>query len=105
MTGRRRRASTSSVETVDTSQIRWRQESSVVRSVPKATSSDDWPIFELQDAIVLDKDGEKIKNALHAGHEGPFIVRGSLIIDDPAQRTHRNMAHPSSPCTPPKNCV
>ncbi|KAK8917780.1 hypothetical protein VCV18_009102 [Metarhizium anisopliae] len=88
MTGRRRRASTSSVETVDTSQIRWRQESSVVRSVPKATSSDDWPIFELQDAIVLDKDGEKIKNALHAGHEGPFIVRGNLIIDDPAQRTH-----------------
>ncbi|KAG8412763.1 hypothetical protein J3458_013203 [Metarhizium acridum] len=88
MTGRRRRASTSSVETVDGSQIRWRQETSVVRSVPKATSSDDWPIFELQDAIVLDKDGENIKNALHAGHEGPFIVRGNLIIDDPAQRTH-----------------
>ncbi|KHN95806.1 uncharacterized protein MAM_06418 [Metarhizium album ARSEF 1941] len=88
MPGRRRRASTSSVETVDTSQIRWRQESSVVRSVPKAIPPDDWPVFELQDAIVLNKDGDKIENALHVGHEGPFIVRGFLIIDDPTQRSH-----------------
>jgi hypothetical protein len=77
------------VETVDNSQIRWRQETSVVRSVPKGTLSDDWPIFELQDAAVFDKDGQTMVNALHVGHQGPFIVRGNLIIDDPAQRTHR----------------
>ncbi|OAA40325.1 hypothetical protein NOR_05886 [Metarhizium rileyi] len=87
MAGRRRRASTSSVETVDTSQIRWRQESSVVRSVEKGLPFDNWPVFELQDAIVLNKDGETIENALHVGHQGPFIVRGNLIIDDAAQRT------------------
>lgn len=89
MAGRRRRASTSSVETVDNSQIRWRKETSVVKSVPKGTSLDDWPVFELQDAIVLNKDGETIENALHVSHRGPFIVKGNLIIDDPSQKANR----------------
>ena len=89
MVGRRRRASTSSVESVDESQIRWRQEVSVVRSVPKDESPDDWPIFELRDAVVLNKDGKSLENALHVGIRGPFIVRGNLIIADASQRTHR----------------
>lgn len=88
MAGRKRRASTSSVETVDDTQIRWRHETSVVRSVPKDLSSDDWPVFELRDAIILNQDGQTIANALHAGHKGPFIVRGNLMIDDAAQRTN-----------------
>ncbi|KAJ6438525.1 defective in methylation-7 protein [Purpureocillium lavendulum] len=94
MAGRRRRASTSSVDTIDESQIRWRQEVSVVRSVPKEESPDDWPIFELRDAVVLNKDGQSLENALHVGIRGPFLVRGNLIIDDVGQRSHRTYTPP-----------
>ncbi|KAM4056177.1 defective in methylation-7 protein [Hirsutella rhossiliensis] len=87
MVGRRRRASTSSVDSVDDSQIRWRQEASVVRSVPKDVLSDDWPIFELRDAVVLHGDGHTLENALHVGIRGPYIVRGHLVIDDPSQKS------------------
>lgn len=89
MVERKRRASTSSVDSVDDSDIRWRQEASVVRSVPKDVLSDDWPIFELRDAIVLNSDGHTLENALHVGIRGPYIVRGHLIIDDPSQKSHR----------------
>ncbi|GAB0137139.1 hypothetical protein EsDP_00005419 [Epichloe bromicola] len=89
MAGRRRRASTSSVESESESDARWRQESSVVRSIPKDKPSDDWPIFELANAIVLGKDGQTIENALHVEKMGPFIVRGHLVIDEPSQKTHQ----------------
>ncbi|KAK2595789.1 hypothetical protein QQS21_006552 [Conoideocrella luteorostrata] len=88
MPGHRPRASTSSVESVDESETRWRQETSVVRSVPTDTPSDDWPIFELANAAVLNKDGQTFENALQVGLKGPFIVRGDLIIDDPIQKSH-----------------
>ncbi|KAH7152319.1 hypothetical protein B0J13DRAFT_522618 [Dactylonectria estremocensis] len=88
MSGRNRRASTSSVDTVDENQILWRQETSVLRSVPKLSDSNNWPIFELRDAVVLSKDGQTIENALNVGTRGPFIVRGTLIIDDPSQKQH-----------------
>ncbi|KAH7008218.1 hypothetical protein EDB80DRAFT_715908 [Ilyonectria destructans] len=88
MTGRSRRASTSSVETVDENQILWRQETSVLKSVPKLSDSNNWPIFELRDTVVLNKDGHTVENALHVGTRGPFIVRGTLIIDDPSQKQH-----------------
>ncbi|KAF4512918.1 hypothetical protein G6O67_000247 [Ophiocordyceps sinensis] len=87
MVERRRRASTSSVDSVDDGQVRWRQEVSVVRSVPKELLSDDWPIFELRDATVLNCDGHTIENALHVGIRGPYIVRGHLVIDDPSQKS------------------
>ncbi|PFH59068.1 hypothetical protein XA68_12833 [Ophiocordyceps unilateralis] len=88
MAGRKRRASTSSVDSVDESQIHWRQEVSVVRSVAKDAPSDDWPIFELRDAVVLNRDGQTLENALHVALRGPYMVRGHLIIDDPAQRSY-----------------
>lgn len=88
MSGRNRRPSTSSVESADTSRISWKQESSVVKSVPKTLSSDDWPIFELRDAVVLNKDGKSFENALDVVTKGPFIVRGYLAIDDPSEKIH-----------------
>ncbi|UNI18935.1 hypothetical protein JDV02_005164 [Purpureocillium takamizusanense] len=105
MVGRRRRASTSSVESVDESQIRWRQEVSVVRSVPKDQSPDDWPIFELRDAVVLNKDGQSLENALHVGIRGPFLVRGNLIIDDVSQRSHLIMRVRSSTPIEIRQCI
>lgn len=87
--GRRRRASTSSVSSVDESQIHWNHESSVLRSVSGDVSPDDWPIFELRDAVVLGRDGLALENALEVGLKGPYIVRGYLIIDDDFQRTRR----------------
>lgn len=91
MSGRRRRASTSSVETIDGDKIRWLQESSVVRSQPKDVSKDDYPCFELRDATVYDRKGEALENALNVVVRGPYIVRGHLIIDDPSQKTHREL--------------
>ncbi|KAH7318558.1 hypothetical protein B0I35DRAFT_432383 [Stachybotrys elegans] len=96
MPGRPRRASTSSVESIDENQIQWRQETSVVKTVPKGVHSDDWPIFELRDAVVLNKDGQRLENALEVCTMGPYIVRGHLIIDDPSQRTHLIMRVRSS---------
>ncbi|KAM3466024.1 hypothetical protein MY5147_005148 [Beauveria neobassiana] len=78
MTGHTRRASTSSIESVDVSFVKWRQEASVLRSVPKSVPNDNWPIFQLRDAIVLNRDGSTVENALHIVPNGPFIVRGYL---------------------------
>ncbi|KAK7432770.1 hypothetical protein QQZ08_000631 [Neonectria magnoliae] len=88
MTGRSRRASTSSVDTVDEAQVFWRQETSVLRSVPTNSDSNGWPVFELKDAVVLNKDGHTLENALEVRTKGPFIVRGNLIIDEPSQKEH-----------------
>ncbi|KAG5969477.1 hypothetical protein E4U56_008304 [Claviceps arundinis] len=98
MYGRSRRASTSTVESECEADIRWRQESSVVRTVSKDMAPNDWPIFELANAIVLDKHGQTMENALLVSKRGPFIVRGHLIIDDPSQNSHLIMrARPSTP--------
>ncbi|KAK7421791.1 hypothetical protein QQX98_002006 [Neonectria punicea] len=88
MTGRSRRASTSSVDTVDEAQVFWRQETSILRSVPTNSDSNDWPVFELKDAVILNKDGRTLENALEVRTKGPFIVRGNLIIDEPSQKEH-----------------
>ncbi|PHH76954.1 hypothetical protein CDD80_1082 [Ophiocordyceps camponoti-rufipedis] len=88
MTGRKRRASTSSVDSVDESQIRWCKEASIVRTVAKDLAVDEWPVFELRDAVVLNRDGETLENALHVALRGPFMIRGHLIIDEPSQKLH-----------------
>ncbi|KAJ6789030.1 hypothetical protein PWT90_07829 [Aphanocladium album] len=80
MTGRNRRASTSSVDTIDDEDIQWRQEASVLRGVGKDVPSDNWPIFQLRDAIVLNRDGTTIESALNIVTNGPFIVRGDLYL-------------------------
>ncbi|KAM5342530.1 hypothetical protein ACJ41O_013496 [Fusarium nematophilum] len=85
MAGRRRRASTSSVETVDDNRIQWRQETSVLKTATKPSAE---TIFELRDAVVLNKDGKTLENALYVGTRGPFVVHGTLIIDEPSQRQH-----------------
>ncbi|KAL6854185.1 hypothetical protein J3F83DRAFT_488695 [Trichoderma novae-zelandiae] len=88
MSGRRRRASTSSVETIDGDKIHWQREVSVVRPQPKDVSKDLYPCFELRDATVYDMNGESLENALNVVVRGPYIVRGHLIIDDRSQRSH-----------------
>ncbi|KAH0495268.1 hypothetical protein TgHK011_008833 [Trichoderma gracile] len=94
MSGRRRRASTSSVETVDDDRIHWLQEVSVVRSQPRDVSKDLYPCFELRDATVYDMTGESLENALNVVVRGPYIVRGHLIIDDPSQKSHIILPRP-----------
>ncbi|KAF4469733.1 hypothetical protein FALBO_3379 [Fusarium albosuccineum] len=88
MVGRPRRASTSSVETVDENRILWRQETSVLKSVPASQSADPPACFELRDAVVLNKDGQTLENALYVGTRGPYIVRGTMVVDDAEQKTH-----------------
>lgn len=91
MSGRRRRASTSSVETVDGDKIRWLQESNVVRSQPKDVHKDEYPCLELQNATVYDRKGEVLENALDVAVRGPYIVRGYLIMEDASDKRHREL--------------
>lgn len=100
MTGRTRRASTSSVDTVDEPAVQWRQEASVLRSVPKSEPNDNWPIFQLRDAIVLNRDGTTVENALHIVPNGPFIVRGNLHFTSDEKRFGAS-ARPSNTSTRP----
>jgi hypothetical protein len=105
MVRRHRRASTSSVETVDDSQVRWRQEKSVLKSVPSTSDNNGWPIFQLRDAVVFNKDGETMENALSVGFRGPFIIRGTLISDDAKTKQCGESSSVSAPASlPPAKC-
>ncbi|CEI39441.1 unnamed protein product [Fusarium venenatum] len=86
MAGRRRRASTSSVDTEDGSKMSWCQEKSVMRF--NHSGVDPETCFELKNAIVLNKDEQTMENALDVADRGPFIVRGTCLVEDPAQRAH-----------------
>ncbi|KAG4291050.1 hypothetical protein FPRO06_02936 [Fusarium proliferatum] len=84
MVGRPRRASTSSVDTEDESQRSWKQEKSVLRFDPGGVDSD--TTFEINDAVVLNKDGHTLENALDVATRGPYIIRGLLHIEEQSQR-------------------
>ncbi|KAF4452918.1 hypothetical protein F53441_4344 [Fusarium austroafricanum] len=86
MAGRPRRASTSSVDTEDESQISWKQEKSVLRFTPGGVDPD--TLFELKDAVVLNKDGHTMENALDVATRGPYIIRGKILIEDQDQKSH-----------------
>ncbi|EWZ45378.1 uncharacterized protein FOBCDRAFT_198962 [Fusarium oxysporum Fo47] len=84
MVGRPRRASTSSVDTEDESQRSWKQEKSVLRFDPGGVDPD--TTFEIKDAVVLNKDGHTLENALDVATRGPYIIRGLLHIEEQSQR-------------------
>ncbi|EKJ75631.1 hypothetical protein FPSE_04132 [Fusarium pseudograminearum CS3096] len=86
MTGRRRRASTSSVDTEDERKVSWCKEKSVLRF--NHSGVDPETCFELKNAIVLNKDGQTLENALDVATRGPYIIRGTLLVEDPAQKAH-----------------
>ncbi|ROW02000.1 hypothetical protein VMCG_05651 [Cytospora schulzeri] len=74
-------------------------ETSVLKST-KSTYSDDWPIFELKDAVVYrkSKDGRLvIANVCNVDLEGPFVIRGKLDIDLSDQKEYmRNYSYKSA---------
>ncbi|KAI1822000.1 hypothetical protein F4861DRAFT_516712 [Xylaria intraflava] len=81
MAGRRRRASTSTVATIDQQDtVRHYKERSILKPVSADTHSDDWPCFLLLDATVHRLDGSLV-NQLHVDLEGPFVVRGRLDLE------------------------
>lgn len=41
---------------------------------------DDWPCFELKDAVVYSKDGKRFASLLLAELEGPFTIQGTLHL-------------------------
>ncbi|EWG47982.1 hypothetical protein FVEG_07938 [Fusarium verticillioides 7600] len=84
MVGRPRRASTSSVDTEDESQRPWKQEKSVLRFDAGGVDPD--TTFEIKDAVVLNKDGHTLENALDVATRGPYIIRGLLNIEEQSQR-------------------
>ncbi|KAF4958241.1 hypothetical protein FGADI_2613 [Fusarium gaditjirri] len=91
MAGGPRRASTSSVDTEDESQRLWKQEKSVLRFDPSGVDPD--TTFEINDAVVLNKDGHTLENALDVATRGPYIIRGLLHIEEQSQRARRRFFH------------
>lgn len=79
MSGRPRRGEAASSAGAKAGHIHYSQEASVLRLKAPDVSEDDLPSYELADAIVLDKDGKTIVNALEVLLKGPFIVRGRLV--------------------------
>ncbi|OAA67030.1 hypothetical protein SPI_01606 [Niveomyces insectorum RCEF 264] len=61
---------------------RWTPETNVLKPVDSSVNNDEWPIFVLTDAVVYRPDGVTMANALLVDHEGPFIVRGKLEVED-----------------------
>lgn len=79
---RRRRASNSTVATVDDSQIRWAKESSILKPSPRDVPDNDWPCYVLTDATIYRKDGKTLANPLLVHLQGPLVIRGLLEVDD-----------------------
>ncbi|GAB1315041.1 hypothetical protein MFIFM68171_05251 [Madurella fahalii] len=79
---RRRRASNSTVATVDDSQVRWAKESSILKPSPRGIPDNDWPCYVLTDATIYRKDGKTLANPLLVHVQGPLVIRGLLEVDD-----------------------
>lgn len=85
----------------------------MLRSVAKTEPSDNWPIFQLRDAIVLNRDGTTLENALNIVPNGPFIVRGNLYytseekrLGNSASEVYSPIIRPSLPCSAnPVSCL
>lgn len=59
-----------------------------MRTPEPGTPEDEWPVFELKDAVVLNMDGETMENALDVLFRGPFIIRGRMVLEDVDQKRH-----------------
>ncbi|KAI0157688.1 hypothetical protein GGR57DRAFT_460651 [Xylariaceae sp. FL1272] len=93
MAGRRKRASsTSTVATIDQSNITHYKETAILKPAPATQHFDDWPCFTLTDAAVYHRNGT-FANQLNAELEGPFIVRGILKTDKDTEQylVNKNM--------------
>lgn len=83
MAGRRRAVTISSDDEPPRANrmVKCLNEQLVLKPASKDLHPDDWPIFVLNDAVVLSKSGKTFANLLQAELEGPFIVRGRLEVD------------------------
>ncbi len=43
--------------------------------------TDNWPLYILEDATVYGKDKRTFASLLHAELEGPFTIRGTLVLE------------------------
>ena len=77
---------------MDDDNIHYLKETDLLKPVPPRAHSDDWPCFLLAKATVYHPNGE-IANLLHVALEGPFIVRGLLVVEKDRHR-FRSSAQP-----------
>ncbi|KAK3359688.1 hypothetical protein B0T25DRAFT_588478 [Lasiosphaeria hispida] len=85
---RRRRASNSTVTTVDDARHSWLKETSVLKPAPAGVDDSEWPTFVLTDAVIYGPGGKTLSNPLFS-EEGPMIVRGNLELNGDADVTER----------------
>lgn len=60
-----------------------------------ADDSNEWPVFDLENATVLDKRGATLENGLMVECRGPFTIRGRLKIG--RKQVSLRMLYTSSP--------
>lgn len=74
-----------------------RKEDKVFKPVSLDVQEDYWASFLVSDATIYKADGKTIGNLLTAESEGPYIIRGSLLIssddDDIRHRTYGSVRH------------
>ncbi|KAG0648863.1 hypothetical protein D0Z07_4976 [Hyphodiscus hymeniophilus] len=80
---RSRRFSTISVNEAEVhgNKIKYIAETEALRRVGKNLHPDDYPCFVLEDTTVYLQDGKTVANLLNAELQGPFVVRGRLVVD------------------------
>lgn len=59
----------------------FKMESDVLYPVDKRLPDNDWPTFALYNATVYDKHFSGIQNLLMVEKEGPFPIRGRMVVD------------------------
>jgi hypothetical protein len=83
MAGRSRRFSTIFVDEIDDGRDRIKciDEGKVLYPASKSVHLDDLPCFVLEDTSIYLQDGKTMMSLLNAELQGPFLVRGRLVVD------------------------
>jgi hypothetical protein len=113
MAGRPRRhraSSTSTATSISTSagtasnstQIRWVNESLLLKPRPQDVPANDWPTYVLNDATVYRKDGKTLANPLLLPLEGSVVIRGRIEADDNVLSNRKSSA--ARDCPPGVRC-
>ena len=77
--------SKSTLLSIDEDNTVYLKETDVLKPVSPRVHSDDWPCFLINEATVYHPNGS-IANLLHVSLDGPFIVRGLLIVEKDRQQ-------------------
>ncbi|KAL5615519.1 uncharacterized protein BROUX77_001356 [Berkeleyomyces rouxiae] len=71
-------------------------ESQILRPANAKASDAEWPVFELYDAVVMDKTRSFVRNLLRVEDIGPFVVQGRVCCDTTNKAQIAQLLHPKN---------